>query len=84
MDYSFEVCFTFGDVFLSDDKKSCALVLYPDKKKTTFKSILLDAKLILSCVGLKNIKKTLLPEVHDQKSSAEGAYVLFMVYRSGS
>lgn len=59
MDYSFEVCYAFGDVFLSDDKKACALVLYPDKKKTTVKSILLDLKLILSSVGIENIKKTL-------------------------
>jgi ribosomal protein S18 acetylase RimI-like enzyme len=59
MDYSFEVCHSFGDVFLSDDKKACALVLYPDKKKTTFKSILLDVKLILSCIGIENIKKAL-------------------------
>ena len=59
MDYSFEVCYLFGDVFLSDDKKACALVLYPDKKKTSIKSILLDVKLIFSCVGLMNIKKTL-------------------------
>jgi len=46
-------------VFLSDDEKGCALVIYPDKKKTTLKSVLLDVKLILSAVGLKNIKKTL-------------------------
>lgn len=59
MDYSFEVCYMFGDVFLSDDEKACALVLYPDKKKTNFQSILLDAKLIVSCVGVKNIKRTL-------------------------
>jgi ribosomal protein S18 acetylase RimI-like enzyme len=59
MDYSFEVCYDFGDVFLSDDKKACALILYPDKKKTNLKSILLDAKLILSCVGINNIKKAL-------------------------
>ena len=62
MDYSFNVCYLFGDVFLSDDKKACALVTYPDKKKTTLKSILCDAKLIISCVGLKNIKKTLARE----------------------
>jgi len=62
MDYSFEVCYLFGDVFLSDDKKACALITYPDKKKTTFKSILLDVKLILSVVGLENIKKTLARE----------------------
>ncbi len=59
MDYSFEVCKEFGDVYLSDDKKACALVLFPDKKKTTLKSIQLDLKLILSSVGLSNIKKTL-------------------------
>ncbi|MDB5119766.1 MAG: GCN5-related N-acetyltransferase [Sphingobacteriales bacterium] len=59
MDYSFEVCNQFGDVFLSNDRKACALILYPDKKKTTLKSIMLDVKLILSCVGLENIKKAL-------------------------
>lgn len=62
MDYSFEVCYLFGDVFLSEDKKACALVLYPDKKKTTLKSILLDVKLIFSCIGIENIKKALARE----------------------
>ncbi len=62
MDYSFEVCFLFGDVFLSDDKTACALIVYPDKKTTTIKSILLDAKLILQCVGFNNVKKTLARE----------------------
>lgn len=62
MDYSFEVCYMFGDVFLSDDRKACALVLYPDKKKTTLKSILLDIKLIFSCIGIENIKKALARE----------------------
>jgi len=33
--------------------------LYPDKKKTTFRSILLDAKLVLFSIGISNIKKTL-------------------------
>ena len=59
MDYSFEVCYSYGEVFLSNNKKACALVLFPDKKKTTFKSILLDIKLILSCVGLNNIMKAM-------------------------
>ena len=62
MDYSFEVCYLFGDVFLSDDKRSCALITYPDKKTTTFRCIVLDVKLILFAVGLKNIKKTLARE----------------------
>jgi hypothetical protein len=62
MEYSFEICFLFGDVLLSPDKKACALILYPDKKKTTLKSILLDLKLILNSVGFKNIRKTMARE----------------------
>lgn len=59
MDYSFEICYAFGKVFLSDDKKACALVLFPDLKRTTIKSILLDAKLIYSCIGIGNMKKAM-------------------------
>ena len=44
MAYSYDVCNLFGDVFLSEDKTGCALIILPDKKKTTLKSILLDAK----------------------------------------
>ncbi len=29
MEYSFDVCYLFGKVFLSDDKKSCALIVLP-------------------------------------------------------
>lgn len=57
MDYSFGVCFLFGDVYLSADQKACALVLYPDQKKTNFQFILLNVKLILKCIGLGNNHK---------------------------
>ncbi len=46
MTYSFEVCYKFGDVFLSDDRKGCALIVLPDKKKTTLRSLLLDVRLV--------------------------------------
>jgi ribosomal protein S18 acetylase RimI-like enzyme len=59
MDYSFEVCYRFGKVWLSEDRKACALVLYPHQKKTTLTSIWLDIKLILKAVGFGGIKKTL-------------------------
>jgi len=62
MDYSFEVCYTFGDVFLSNDKKGCALIVLPDKKKTNLKSISLDLKLITSCLGLSNVNKAMARE----------------------
>ena len=80
MDYSFEVCYLFGDVFLSDDKKACALVLYPDKKKASLKSILLDAKLIVSCVGLKKIERALARESMIKKIQPKGpmSYLWFI------
>lgn len=59
MRYSFEVCRLFGDVFLSDDKKACALILYPDKKKKTAKSVWLDLNLVFKSIGIKGISKTL-------------------------
>jgi ribosomal protein S18 acetylase RimI-like enzyme len=59
MNYSFDVCRLFGDVFLSDDCKACALILLPERKKTTLKSIFLDAKLIVSATGFGNVKKAM-------------------------
>jgi hypothetical protein len=55
MEYSFDVCYYFGDVYLSDDGHACALILYPDKKKMTLRSILLDVKFVFRCVGWGNI-----------------------------
>ncbi|MGQ0826952.1 MAG: GNAT family N-acetyltransferase [Bacteroidota bacterium] len=59
MEYSFDLCYLFGDVYLSDDKKACALTMLPDKKKTTLKTVMLDAKLAVSCVGLSRVGKIL-------------------------
>lgn len=59
MDYSFEVCHQFGEIYLSDDRHAVALILYPETKKTNFSSVLLDVKLILNCIGVSNIGKAL-------------------------
>ena len=70
----------FGHVFLSDDKNGCALILLPDKKKTTFKSILLDAKLAISAIGLSNIKKAMSREAAINKIHPEGQiYYLWFI-----
>lgn len=63
MDYSFEICYLFGEVFLSDDRTACALLLYQEKKHTTLKSIWLDLKLILTCIGLWNIFRAIKREL---------------------
>jgi len=59
MDYSFDVCNLFGNVFLSDDRKAAALIIYPDKKRTTLKSTWLDIKLVIQCVGIGNLFKAI-------------------------
>jgi hypothetical protein len=80
IEYSFDMCYYFGDVFLTDDKKGCALILLPDKKKTNLKSILLDIKLIISCLGLSNIKKAMERETKINKLQPEGLkYYLWFI-----
>lgn len=59
MDYSFEMCNMFGKIYLSDNKDACALTLFPDKKKTSLKTIFLDAKIAIASVGLNRVAKVL-------------------------
>lgn len=56
MDYSFEVCYRFGEVYITEGNKACALVLCPDQKKAT---IWLDIKLIFKAIGLAAIGKAM-------------------------
>lgn len=59
MDYSFELCSLFGEIWLSDDRRGCALILYPHLKRFSFKSIYLDIKLIIRAIGIEGIFKVL-------------------------
>lgn len=79
MEYSFDVCYLSGKVFLSEDRKGCALILLPDKKKTNIQSVWLDLKLIFTCIGLFNIKKALWREAR-KKASVQRTGVLPLVY----
>jgi ribosomal protein S18 acetylase RimI-like enzyme len=59
MAYSFNVCNAFGEVWLSDDEQACALILFPDMKRTTVNSIFWDVKLAVSVIGINRIKLVL-------------------------
>ncbi|HEU5292170.1 MAG TPA: GNAT family N-acetyltransferase [Cyclobacteriaceae bacterium] len=59
MNYSFDICNAFGDVWMADDDQACALVLYPDKKRSTLNAILWDAKLAVSVIGLSRVNQVL-------------------------
>jgi hypothetical protein len=80
MSYSFEVCYRFGKVFLSDDRKACALVILPAKKKTTLYSIYLDLNLIFRSIGFRNIKKAMNRESKIKQLQLKGdMYYLWFV-----
>lgn len=80
MEYSFDVCHHFGDVFLSDDRKGCALILLPDKKRTNVQSILFDVKFIFQSIGLSNVKKAISRESEIKKHHPEGLlYYLWFI-----
>jgi ribosomal protein S18 acetylase RimI-like enzyme len=57
MTYSFEQCMRFGEVYLSDDRKACALILYPHEKTGSVKSLMLDLKLAFQTISLGSLKK---------------------------
>jgi ribosomal protein S18 acetylase RimI-like enzyme len=55
MDYSFNVCNSFGEVWISNDEQACALILFPDKKRTSLNAILWDVNLALNVIGLNRV-----------------------------
>lgn len=85
MAYSFNVCYLFGNVFLSDDRRAVALIIYPDKKRITIKSIWLDAKFAFGCIGLFNLGKAIKRESAIKKQHPAGklAYLWFIGTKPG-
>lgn len=59
MEYSFDICHAFGEVWISDNDAACALLLFPDKKRTSIRTILWDVKLALSVIGLDRVSAVL-------------------------
>ncbi len=80
MNYAFEACSHFGEVLVTDDLRGCALLLYPEQKKTIFKSVILDINLMWSCIGLGKVFKVLKREASVKQLQATGkrAYVWFI------
>jgi GNAT superfamily N-acetyltransferase len=80
MDYSYDQCELFGDIFLSEDKTGCALIIKPDMKRTTLRSILLDIQFVVRCLGLGNVKKAMQRESKIKKVHPDGLlYYLWFI-----
>lgn len=80
MEYSFDFCQAVGKIYLSNDKKACALISFPDRKTTNFKSVFLDLKLIMKSAGISNISKILAREkLISQNYPAPDIYYLWFI-----
>ncbi|OLY90668.1 GNAT family N-acetyltransferase [Cnuella takakiae] len=80
MDYSFELCFRYGAVLWSEQRDACALLLFPDRKKTSLQSVLLDLQLAVKSIGVRNIRKVLQREAYikSQHPGEAFAYLWFI------
>lgn len=79
MAYSFNICYQYGEVYLSDDNTGCALVLYPDKK-SAIKTIPLDLRLVIKCIGIENAGKAMKREGLIKKQyPSEPIYYLWFI-----
>jgi N-acetylglutamate synthase-like GNAT family acetyltransferase len=55
MEYLFEKAIHFGEIYISDNNKACILLKFPHMERITFKTILLDIKLVHKCIGFERI-----------------------------
>ena len=79
MNYSFDLCFHFGEIFYSEDRKGCALILFPDKKKL-LKSTLLDLKFIFTSLDFSHLMLAMKRESKIKKlQCSELSYYLWFI-----
>lgn len=80
MDYSFDLCYFFGEIYLSEDRQACALILFPEKKKNRLKSVLLDIKFIMRSLDLAHLKKAIVRDSKIKKLQPKGLqYYLWFI-----
>lgn len=80
MDYSFELCMRFGEVWLSDDRNGCVLLLFPQNKRVSLARVWLDLKLAFTAIGLSRIGGVLRRQrlIAERQPKRDGAYLLFI------
>lgn len=58
-EYMFHIAYTFGEVYISDNENASLLIVYPHKKKVTYKTIWWNILLVTKTIGLNNVLKVL-------------------------
>ena len=80
MEYSFDICMRFGEVWFSEDLRGCALLLFPHRKRTGLSSVWLDLKLIFRTVGLAGVGRVMRRErlVSGKQPKVDMVYLWFI------
>ncbi|GCC50323.1 N-acetyltransferase [Chryseotalea sanaruensis] len=53
--YSFNMCLAYGEVWVSDNQQACALILFPDKKRLSLRSLFWDMRLAIGAISIDRI-----------------------------
>jgi ribosomal protein S18 acetylase RimI-like enzyme len=80
MDYSFNMCNEFGEVWISADNLACALVIFNDKQRTSLRSLWWDLRLAISVIGLSRVNAIMRREklIKSNHPKEPIAYLLFL------
>lgn len=77
MEYQFNVALKYGEIWLSDDRKGCILLLFPEKRKLSFSLLLWNINLVFNCIGIKNVLKVLKRESQLKKHHPKIPFIHF-------
>lgn len=80
MEYSFDIAYRFGQVCFSENKESVALIIFPETKKASLKTILLDIKLLLFCTGFLKAIRALSREKAIKKIHPQAPLIYYIWY----
>lgn len=79
MAYLFEKAFNFGEIYISNNNKSCILLSFPNKEKTTIKTIFLDFQLAYKCIGFNRVFQVLKRQKNVKQHYPKENYILPLI-----
>lgn len=62
MEYSFDICWNYGEIYFTPDHKAVALVFFPDRKKVTLSTVWNDVKLLVRAIDHRKVLKVITRE----------------------
>lgn len=80
MEYAFLNCLEYGRAYIDQTGRCCALVMLPDRKRSSARSLWRDLRLAFQVIGPKRVLKVLTREARIKKLQQQGAvYYLWFI-----